>query len=237
MISNLIRVLVTLPLAAALLVLALFATVMGGSAVAIATLAASAAALLVSVWIGWRAARRARGQSTGGSWSDHARRLAYALLAVGVVACATAFVANLIVSRPPLQAKVASLFLAHRAEYEQLREMVAADKLNSVIEGGAAYAREPFIFRPASALGIDAERERAYRRLMSAAGCMRIDIWNDTTVSFMVAGWGGANRGWRMGIVSSRMKPSRVVQSVDGQKPKEWIMSPIADDWYVALTW
>ncbi len=132
-------------------------------------------------------------------------------------------------------------FQEHRSEYEQLREMIVADKVLGILRGGAEFSREPLVFKEPGSLGIGPDRVSAYRRLMRAARCSRMDVWTNGSVSFAVAAWGAANTGWRVSLVSSREKPSPLVGTIDGfrKKGRQWesAYSPIGEDWYVYIIW
>lgn len=229
--------------AAALFVFAAFASLIGGSLVAAVVLLSVTVSMALAVW---RARRRPRRSEGAGTWAERIvalRRAMLSLLAVCAVGAGVAMAANLVAIKPPAQARIAASLVEHRSDFEALRDMVLADRFSSVIEGGETYAREPFLFRTPSQLGIPLERVALYRQRMKAAGCPRIDVWQDGTVVFSLASWGMANRGWRMSLMWSKEKPTPLLPTLDGFRkakgPSDWesAYSALGDDWYAAIVW
>lgn len=229
--------------AAALLLLAAFASLVGGRPVAGAVLVSLALSIAVTVWLARRRLPRSASPRSFAEWVEAGRRGMVAALAVGVVAAGAALAGNLVAMKPPAQAKVASAFREHRGDFEALRDMALADRLFSVIEGGDTYAREPFIFRTPGELGILPARVALYRQRMKAAGCPRIDVSQDGSVRFAMASWGAANHGWRVSLIWSKQKPTPLLPTIDAfgkaQGPRTWesAYSALGGDWYVGIVW
>jgi hypothetical protein len=226
--------------AAFLLLLAAFASLIGGRLVAGSVLSALALSIVAAVWL----TRRRRPEAPGpGSWAESVRRFMVAALAVSAVAAGAAFAATAIAIRPPAQATVAAALREHRGDFEALRDMVLEDRLFSVIEGGDTYAREPFTFRTPGELGIPATRVSSYRQRMKEVQCPRIDVMHDGSVGFSLASWGAANRGWRVSLVWSREKPTPLLPTIDGfrkgQGTSTWesAYSDLGGHWYAAIVW
>lgn len=196
-----------------LLFFTLFAVISGGRSAVIAVLvgyALSTAALV------WRRARRGPGKSGLRSFAT------FVFVVTGVGALA-ALAGNLVAMRRPAQATLAARFAAHRAEYEQLRDLLIADRLMAAPECGESSAR--------------------YETLLRALDCPSVAVKPDGTVSFSLASWGAANRGWRIALVWSKQKPSPLLPTLDGfQKAKgrsqwETAFSQLQDDWYLTIVW
>jgi hypothetical protein len=225
--------------AAILLLLAAFASLIGGRLVAGSVLVALVLSVVAAVWL-----TRRRPEAPGpGSWADSVRRFMVAALAVSAVAAGAAFAATAIAIRPPAQATVAAALREHRGDFEALRDMVLEDRLSSVIEGGDTYAREPFIFRTPGELGIPATRVSSYRQRMKDVRCPRIDVMHDGSVGFSLASWGAANRGWRVSLVWSKEKPTPLLPTIDGfrkgQGTSTWesAYSDLGGGWYAGIVW
>jgi hypothetical protein len=225
-----------------LLAFAVGCAFMGGTRVAIPVLASGLLATLVVTWV----ARRSRGPAGPVSWASALRALrrgAEATLAVCGVMAVTGVVTTAFAVRPPRQADVVAQFRLHQPDYEALRDMVRADGLVGVQDGGGSFARESFSFKSPEALGIPGERAADYRRLLHATQCPSINVWSDGAVAFPAAGWGAANRGWRVLLVWSRAERSPLVPSIDGfrkkGRPLDWerAASRIEGDWYVEIVW
>jgi hypothetical protein len=184
---------------------------------------------------------RRRRPAPSGTWAQTGRRIMMTALAVATMTTLAGVVANAVAAKPPGQATVAAAFHRHRGDFETLRDMVLADRLSSVIEGGRTYARESLIFRPPSELGIPSARAALYRERMKAAGCPRIDVWSDRSVHFLAASWGAANHGWRVSVVWSKTPLAPLVPKIDNIRDSPDVghsaYSSIGDDWYVGIVW
>jgi hypothetical protein len=212
----------------------------GGPRAATAVLVAL---LLSGTVVVWRARRllSASGPTEPVTWRgrfDTARRWMMSVLAVCVVMALSALAGNLMGIKPPRQADVVVQFQKNKSSFEELRDMTLTDGLSVVMDGGKRYARERLEWaKEPGEIGITPQRASDYRRLLGAAGCSRIDVWQDGSVNFSVAAWGAANRGWRLNLSWSKDEPSRIVPTVDdlASTNGDWVFSHIEGDWYVGL--
>ena len=122
--------------AAALLLFAAFASLIGGSLVAGAVLVAITLSIVMTVWLSRRRRPRSARPRSGAEWIATGRRGMVAAFAVCAVAAGVALAGNLLAMKPPAQAKIAAALKEHRGDFEALRDMVVVDRLSSVIEGG-----------------------------------------------------------------------------------------------------
>jgi hypothetical protein len=239
---NVLRIAAATLVALVLVAFAVGYAFMGGIRVAIPALASGLLATVVAAWV----TRRSRGPAGPVSWASALRALrrgVEATLVVCGVMALTGVVTTALAVRPPRQADVVAQFRRHQPDYEALRDMVRADGLAGVQDGGGSFARESFSFKSPEALGIPGERVAVYRRLLHATGCPSINVWSDGAVAFPAAGWGAANHGWRVLLVWSKAERSPLVPSIDDfrkkGRPLDWerATSRIEGDWYVELVW
>jgi hypothetical protein len=218
-----------------LLFVALGAVLTGGPSVAGAALVALVVAALLTVWRLAKRTPRGRGGPLGAL-----RRLAQVALLMTAVPALTALVASGLAFRPPSQDEIVSQFAEHRMEYEALRDMAAADGLARVSDAGGRFSMEgPFPLRTPDAVGISQGRATEYQRLLKAAGASGLSVSPDGSVLFPVAGWGMANRGWRLALMWSKREPDRLVASLDGLSSTQGqpVATRIEGDWYVSFIW
>lgn len=205
-------------------------------------LASILVAALTAIWLRRRASARAAAATAR---FVRLRRAVISLCAVSAVSFAAALIANAIAIRPPKQAWVAARLQAHRAGFDRLREMVVTDRLETVHDYGSKYAREQesLIFKSPGDAGIAPEQAAEYTRLMRAVGCQRVDVWRDGTVSFSVAAWGTASRGWRVNLAWSKDEPHPLLPTIDGfpatkaSGGPDHAFSRIEGPWYAYMIW
>jgi hypothetical protein len=205
--------------------------------------AGGAAALALSIAvIVWRGRRHRSGSAAPGPGPQpqrlrHARRIMVRLALASVVTAVGAGIGSGLGIKPPSQADVVARFREHRREFEALREMVLADKLRTVFEGGRRYAREPFGDWPSERVGIDGRRAEEYRRMLGAVGW--VSAAPEGRASFLLASWGAANHGWRLSVGWLPEPPSATVPTIDGLGTTrgDVVYSHIEDNWYIAFVW
>ena len=176
-------------------------------------------------------------------WTRRVRRgMVSACLAL-FLGAAIATLGYLAASRPPKQQAVAAILASHRADLDRLKDMALGDRLETVVRFGEAFSRpeQPLIFTPPSDSGLSPDRAAEYTRLMRAVDSERIDVWPDGTVHLSVAGWGGANRGWRMSIAFAATQPKPLVPGIDGFSgapspgAPNYAYSRLDGSWYVYM--
>ncbi len=182
-------------------------------------------------------------KSPGAALTRRIRNRMVSLCLALAAGAAVAFVGYGMASRPPKQQAVAAILSEHRAELERLRDMVTADRLESILHFGEDFSRpaQPSIFKTPAESGLTPERAAEYKHLMKAVGAERVDVWPDETVHMSVAAWGAANRGWRMSLVWSASEPRPLMPSLDGfpgTKPPgtpDHAYSRLDGAWYVYM--
>lgn len=223
-------------------VLLLFFTMVGVlTGGARAGVAALAAGVLGGALAWWRRSRVPSAESAEPPrhWTGLVRRRMVALVAIGFVMAVGTLVANVVAARRPSQAQVAARFRTHAAELDVLREMVLADGLTGVSGAGTSFAKDLLAWGAPERAGITPARAAEYQRLLIAADCDDVFVSGEGAVSFPVAGWGMANRGWRVSLSWLPQPPPRVVASIDdlGGTQGDVVHSHVEGNWYVAFVW
>jgi len=144
-------------------------------------------------------------------------------------------------SSRPTQEELTARFHEHYESYDRLRTMLLEDGYKTVLGYGSELTRDGIHYRSGTELGITEERIKAYNDLMRQTDSKRIDLLEDGSVSISMAGWGMANRGWRINLVWRPSPPSELLASIDDfvNTSKDWqsAYSPVADDWYLRIIW
>lgn len=241
--ADLVVVILTACVVPVFFFLTLGAVLSTGPRGAIAVLVAPA---LVSLVLWWRSRRRTssaggpKAASTRHGAIRRVRRWAETVLALGAASTLAGLAVSAISIKPPAQELVVERFQEHRPDFETLRKMALADGLSIVSGGGEEYASEPSPFpMPPEEAGINAERADGYRRLLSAVGCSALYVSRTGEVSFPIAAWGAANRGWRLSLSWLPEPPAELVPTVDGLPTTrgEVVYSHVEENWYVAFIW
>jgi hypothetical protein len=173
------------------------------------------------------------------------RRIAIILLAV--VLSVVALIASLLIvvsisSRPPKEAKIMRDFSAHRAEYEQLRNMFLTDKdLETVADWGVIKTGSLTTRKPPDG-GVSVKRYQEYLALLKVIGAPRIDRLEeplDVSIGVWGSGFAGVTR--HVEISWLEHEPSNIVVSLDAfyrtPKPRSPAYEHIEGNWYIWADW
>ncbi len=124
-------------------------------------------------------------------------------------------------SVPPKEVEILDAYENHASEYSQLKELALQDRPISVASFGESFSRSgAFDFAPAELKGISEARALKYKKLMNEAGAMRLDVFEDGSVQFLLKRWGPAHEGWRFGLIWRTSEPENLADSLD-TSPRE----------------
>jgi hypothetical protein len=169
-------------------------------------------------------------------------RIAIAILTIAVVVCALVVWLH-IATRPPDEAATIANFYAHRAEYDELREMLLADNdLIRVAEWGVQTSDSAVPQFPPPGR-FPAVRYRKYLSLLTEIGAKGAFRTHQASPEIGVQVWASGFAGdtrhvnvcWREG------GPTNQVASLDGfyrtPKPRKSVYRHIEGNWYLWADW
>jgi|ERR1039458_46239 hypothetical protein len=147
-------------------------------------------------------------------------------------------------SRPPKERKIIEGFYAHRAAYEQLRNMLIVDKeLTDVADWGVRTADSPLSKMPPEG-GFSVSRYHEYLALLREIGAKRaggVSGKNATEIYILVWSSGFAGDIRHVDIAWLDHEPTNTVSSLDefyrSPKPRSPIYRHIEGNWYIWADW
>jgi len=130
----------------------------------------------------------------------------------------------------PSEEQLKARYVEHRAEFEELRELVQADAPDDLggLHISGNYARTD------QGPSLSASRVARYRALMKSVGVESIN-GGKTRFRMAVFGGGFTDTSWSIGYAFSRRKPEIVVPSVYrwGARQNHTAFAPLSENWYL----
>jgi len=165
------------------------------------------------------------------------KAIVLALLSVGgTVGCS---------STPPKQSELVADFHAHQRGYEDLRDMLLADKkLLRVTPDGVETTKSGLVRIVPPTEGVSGERYNRYLALFRETGAKGVFQWDagqsgNIGIAVWGSGWGGDTR--HIALVWMEQRPASEVDSLDAfyrsPKPRSPVFSHIEGDWYLWADW
>jgi hypothetical protein len=150
---------------------------------------------------------------------------------------------------PPKDREVRDLFIAHRADFEKVREMTDADSISAIQlspDGPKAHIRQGDwvgLSNPRQAdlarLGLSWPRIEEYLRLLAGLGVSRVDRgWGRPAgdVAFTIYSFGNVAGSYTKSIVYSKTLPNPIRPDTDipeFRRDGSVVYSEIGDEWYI----
>ena len=142
--------------------------------------------------------------------------------------------------RAPSERQMIAKFHAHKAEFEQLRLMLAHDKNVKDIGPDWTNAKPDFNSKGEATrdlpLNVPDDRLALYRHRMKNLGIANLYVYDQKhQIHFSLFGGGFADTTWDIGFAYSQKTPKTLVKSAYNEMPgKEGInFSRIEGDWYI----
>lgn len=146
--------------------------------------------------------------------------------------------------KPPKEEKLIANFLAHRATYEQLRNMLLEDRqVDAVYTAWGARTTTSGLPRKPSEVNFSVGRYNDYVALLRQVGSNAVFRSEGDPVFVCVgawaAGWAGNTR--HVWVCATDQPPSNEVSSLDnyyrGRKSPRDVFKRIEGDWYLKADW
>jgi hypothetical protein len=142
--------------------------------------------------------------------------------------------------RPPKQSKLLQNFYAHRAAFEQLRDMLQADGNLSRVASWGVETTKPFFLGYPSENVFPLDRYKKYLALLKQTGgaVASRSEGEPADPSVMAWGWGFAGYTRHIGICWMEKAPTNQIASLDGfhnriQYPRQIAYRHIDHNWYL----
>jgi hypothetical protein len=152
------------------------------------------------------------------------------------------FISN-ISSRPPKESKVIEDFYNHRAAFDQLRNMLLADKdLTDVADWGVRTVDSPISQMPPEG-GVSVSRYHQYLALLREIGARAVASSREKPEEFRVLVWRAGFAGDTRHIAISWLEsePKNTISSLDEfyrtDKPRNPVYRRIEGNWYIWADW
>jgi hypothetical protein len=141
--------------------------------------------------------------------------------------------------KPPKEVDLINNFNAHRAAFEQLRDMLIADTNISRIGTWGVDIRKPFCMGYPTEKQFPLERFKKYQTLLKEAGGKVLSRREGDTVepepSICVWAWGWAGTSRHIGICWLNQSPTNQISTLDGYNSgleDGWAYRHIDSNWY-----
>jgi hypothetical protein len=141
--------------------------------------------------------------------------------------------------RAPSEARMLNKFHQHKAEFEEIRLMLAQDKCIATIGPDWVQAK----YAPSKnsinwhemPLTVSAGRIEPYRSRLRELGLSRVDCSLDGSIHLAQLGGGFTDTTWSIGYYWSAKPPRPLVNSAYAQRPPrdKWDFSRIEGNWYL----
>ena len=170
------------------------------------------------------------------SRTEFRRGLRFAIYFVASGLFAFGALIYLTMPRPPKEAALLKNFYANRAVFEELRDMLLADKDLRRVAGWGVDIKKPFFLGYPSKDVFPTDRYNRYLSLLKQVHALAASH-GDGDAEVLVWGWGFAGSTRHIGVIWMTQPPTNQISTIDGYHSKEYTRPPvyrhIDQNWYL----